>query len=169
MGTRRTIIVALNPDRVIGRDGDLPWHYSADLKRFKRLTLGGVVIMGRVTWESLPIKPLPGRSNIVVTSRTDEELDLPQGALACPSLDAAIAMAETETPGRDVWFIGGARLYAEALRHVDTIDLTHVPDEVRGEGLAYFPDLNEAEWEAGPVMVDGEDPRLRRQKFRRRG
>lgn len=171
----RTIIVAVNPRGVIGKDGDMPWHYSADLKRFKRLTMGGVVVMGRVTWESLPFQPLPGRLNLVVTSRTDEEFQLPEGVLACPNLEAALATAGSEAPDKDIWFIGGARLYQEALRHADSIDMTHVPDEIEGDssndgtGLVYFPELPEADWEAGPIIIDVEDPRLKRQKFRRRG
>jgi len=167
-GPHCTIIVALDRNRVIGKDGDLPWHYSADLKRFKRLTMGGVVIMGRVTWESLPIKPLPGRLNLIVTRRTDEDLALPQGAMACPSLELALMTAGAEAPGRDIWFIGGARLYKEALDQADRVDMTHVPDEVRGDDLVFFPELNEAQWEAGPIETDTQDPRLRRQTYTRR-
>ncbi len=63
------IIAAVSPEGVIGVGNDLPWHYSADLKRFKRLTMGNTIVMGRLTWESLPKKPLPGRRNIVITSR----------------------------------------------------------------------------------------------------
>ena len=65
-----TLLAATSPDMVIGRDGGIPWHYPGDLRRFKRLTLGHTVVMGRRTWESLPGRPLPGRRNLVLTSRS---------------------------------------------------------------------------------------------------
>lgn len=164
-----TIIVAMNRDRVIGKANTLPWHYRADMRRFKRLTMGWVLIMGRKTWESLPIKPLPGRLNLVVSRKTTEELSLPEGALACSSVNEALGLAEQERPGSPVWFIGGAALYQEALEHAEAIDMTLVPDEVeQGEGVVLFPELPEGEWEAGPVQVDEKEPRLKRQLWQRR-
>ena len=163
----KAIIVAVNPQGVIGKDGNMPWHYPADLQRFKRLTMGGVVIMGRVTWESLPVKPLPGRLNLVGTSRPDD-LELPDGVLACPGLKAALAAAEARAPGKDIWIIGGARLYKEALAHADLIDMTHVPDVVEGEGLVFFPELPEEDWVFGETETDPREPRLRRRVIRRR-
>ena len=71
----RAAIVAISPERVIGIDGELPWHYSADLRRFKRLTMGTTVIMGRRTWESIGSRPLPGRHNIVITKNPLPDID----------------------------------------------------------------------------------------------
>ena len=90
-----TLLAAISPDMVIGRDGGIPWHYPGDLRRFKRLTLGHTIVMGRRTWESLPprYRPLPGRTNIVVTSR-----DAIDGVPVAPSLDYALQMASALEP-----------------------------------------------------------------------
>ena len=93
-----TILAAVSPDWVIGRDGGIPWHYSGDLRRFKRLTLGHTIIMGRRTWESLPRKPLPGRRNLVLTSRPFD------GVECFATLAEAVAAAEGE-----LFFIGAWR------------------------------------------------------------
>ena len=127
------------------------------MKRFKRLTEGTTVVMGRLTWESLPERPLTNRRNIVITSR---RLD---GAECFASIPAAL-----ETCEGDVWFIGGARIYEEAMAHADFIDLTYVPDRVEGEGAVHFPKIDESLWEAGPVVPDEESPLLKRQRFTRR-
>ena len=150
------ILVAISPEGVIGKDNSIPWHYSADLKRFKRLTLGKTVIMGRRTWESLPVKPLPDRRNIVIT-RTS--LD---GVECFPSIDDAL-----ETCEGDVWFIGGAGIYREALGKADIIDMTLVPDNVSGEGCVGFPKIGD-EWDAGPVEELETDGNLKHQTYTRR-
>ncbi len=149
-GLTSGIIAAVSPEGVIGVDGHMPWHYSEDLKRFKRLTLGSTVIMGRLTWESLPKKPLVGRRNIVITRR---KLD---GVECFSSLDAALATCEG-----DVWFIGGTRLFVEAMKHADLIDLAYVPDSVAANGAVYFPEIPESDWEAGPLETHPDDPRLK--------
>ena len=154
------IIVAVSPEGIIGVDGGIPWHYSADMKRFKRITMGSTVIMGRHTWESLPKKPLKDRRNIVITSR---DLDDIKG-VDCYR-DVASALASTTG---DVWFIGGARIYEEAMGHADLIDLTHVPDHIDAAGAARFPDIDEAVWESGPRERAPDDDRLERQVYRRR-
>ena len=117
------IPVAVSPEGIIGKDNSIPWHYSADLKRFKRLTLGKTVIMGRRTWESLPVKPLPDRRNIAITQSSLDDVE------CFSSIDDALATCEG-----DVWFIGGAGIYQEALGKADIIDMTLVPDNVSGEG-----------------------------------
>ena len=150
------IIVAYNKDRVIGREGTIPWHYSADLKRFKQLTLGTTVIMGRKTWESLPKKPLPDRINFVVT-RTS----LP-GVTCFPSVNQALTAAT-----RPVWFIGGQRIYQEALPLTDVIDVTLVPDDVPLEGAVFFPPIDPGEFSAPEPFLHPDDSRLKRQIFRR--
>ncbi len=127
------------------------------MKRFKRLTTGATVIMGRSTWESLPVKPLKDRRNIVITRRDIEGVDCFH--------DISAALATTEG---DVWFIGGARIYEEAMRHAELIDLTHVPDKIDTEGAVRFPDIDDAVWEPGPRERASDDDRLERQVFRRR-
>ena len=151
------IIVAVSPEGVIGVDGNIPWHYSADMKRFKRLTTGSTVIMGRHTWESLPQKPLKDRRNIVISSRDLEAVDCYR--------DVASALASATG---DVWFIGGARIYEEAMGHADVIDLTYVPDRVDTVDAVRFPDIDEAVWSPGPRERAPDDHRLERQIYRRR-
>ena len=153
----RGIIAAVSPHGVIGVGGGMPWHYPEDLKRFKRLTLGSTVIMGRLTWESLSKKPLVGRRNIVITRRALE------GVECFPTLEAALATCEG-----DVWFIGGTRLFEEAMKHADLIDLAYVPDTVPPEGAVYFPQIPESDWEAGPLETHPDDPRLKHRVYRRR-
>ena len=151
-----TILAAVSPDWVIGRDGGIPWHYPGDLQRFKRLTLGHTVIMGRRTWESLPRKPLPGRRNLVLTSRP---LD---GAEGFATLAEALATIAGER-----FFIGGARLYREALEVADCIDLVLVPDAVPVEGSVCFPPIPDG-WVAGATAPHPNEPTLRLQRWSRR-
>jgi dihydrofolate reductase len=153
----RGIIAAVSPEGVIGVDGTIPWHYPSDMKRFKRLTEGTTVVMGRLTWESLPRKPLVNRRNVVITSRHLEGVEC----------YASIAKALESCEG-DVWFIGGARVYEEAMDYADVIDLTYVPDTVESEGAVYFPEIDETLWEPGPVLPAEDDPLLKRQRFTRR-
>jgi len=152
----RGILVAVSPEGIIGKDNSIPWHYSADLKRFKRLTLGKTVIMGRRTWESLPVKPLPDRRNIVIT-RTDFD-----------NVDCFKSISEAlDTCEGDIWFIGGAGIYKEALGIADVIDMTLVPDNISGEGCVSFPELGN-EWDAGPVKELETDENLKHQTYTRR-
>ena len=122
---------------LIGKNNQLPWHLPADLKHFKQVTMGKPVIMGRKTFESIG-KPLPGRVNIVLTSRTMYQSP---GCIVANSLDAAI---EAAGPVSEVMIIGGAALYKDALPRVDRIYLTEVQAELEGD--TWFPSLNESEW-----------------------
>ncbi len=119
---------------VIGRDGGMPWHVPEDLVHFRAITSGSPVIMGRRTWESFPEKyrPLPGRRNIVVTRNAAWAAD---GAERAESLDAAVALA-ADAP--EVWVIGGARLFAEALPHADVLEVTELDLEV-ADGDTFAP------------------------------
>ena len=101
---RLSIIVAMADNGVIGRDGDLPWHISEDLKRFKRITMGAPIVMGRKTYDSIG-RPLPGRQSIVITRQNDWHSD---GVISVPSLDAAI---ESCGDAQEAFVIGGAELY----------------------------------------------------------
>ncbi|WP_343343477.1 dihydrofolate reductase [Sphingomicrobium sp. XHP0239] len=112
------MIIARAANGAIGKDGDLPWHLPADLKRFKRLTMGGAMIMGRKTFDSLP-GLLPGRRHIVLTRDADWEAD---GAEVAHDPDAALALA-----GQDpAWVIGGAEVFRVFLPRATRIELTHV-------------------------------------------
>ncbi|MEM6532411.1 MAG: dihydrofolate reductase [Myxococcota bacterium] len=155
----RGIVVAATADWVIGLDGKLPWHYPADLKRFKRLTVGTTVIMGRLTWESLPRKPLPDRENIVVTSDPSRV----SGAATARSLEEAMGRV-----AGDIWFIGGARIYAEAMAHSDVIDMTWVPDVVQSPAAVLFPEIDAERFRADERQPHPDDPRLDHQRFVRR-
>ncbi|WP_425404019.1 dihydrofolate reductase [Hwanghaeella sp.] len=138
------IVVAMAENRVIGRDGGLPWHLPEDLKRFKAVTMGKPLVMGRKTWESLPRKPLPGRPNLVVTRQKGFEAE---GALVFAELDAALAEADrlAQASGVDeVCLIGGGSLYEQAFEKVDRIDLTEV--RLAPEGDTHFPELDPTSW-----------------------
>jgi dihydrofolate reductase len=121
------LIAALNTKRVIGLDGRLPWHLSDDLKRFKQLTTGHTVLMGRKTYESIG-KPLANRRNVVLSSK-----ELP-GVETYPSLDAALAALRNE---EKVFVIGGGQLYSQTLKHADELLLTLVDNALDGDTL--FP------------------------------
>ena len=150
------ILVAVSPEGIIGKNNTIPWHYSADLKRFKRLTTGKTIIMGRKTWESLPVKPLPNRRNIVISRSSLENVDCFQ------SIDEAL-----ETCEGDIWFIGGSGIYEEAMLKSDLIDMTLVPDNVTGEGCIYFPKIGN-EWIEGETKPLKEDTKLMHTNYTRR-
>jgi dihydrofolate reductase len=125
--------------RIIGRDGALPWHLPEDLAHFKALTMGGVVVMGRKTWDSLPAKyrPLPGRTNVVV-SRNPAAVSVPDGVHVASSVEAALEVARRVISAEQrIWIIGGAEIYRVLLPVVDEVRLT----QVHGihEGDASFP------------------------------
>jgi dihydrofolate reductase len=139
-----SIIVAMTPDRVIGRHGLLPWHLPADLQRFKRVTMGHHLIMGRKTFDSIG-RLLPGRTTIVISRQP--QLVIP-GARVVPSVPAALASAGADT---EVFFVGGAQVYGEALPLADRIYLTVVHAPIDGD--VRFPDIDPAQWR----MVHEED------------
>ncbi|MEC7687313.1 MAG: dihydrofolate reductase [Candidatus Thermoplasmatota archaeon] len=150
------ILVAVSPEGIIGKNNTIPWHYSADLKRFKRLTTGKTIIMGRKTWESLPVKPLPNRRNIVISRSSLENVD------CFRSIDEAL-----ETCEGDIWFIGGAGIYEEAMLKSDVIDMTLVPDNISGEGCIHFPKIG-IEWIEGETKPLKEDTKLMHKNYTRR-
>jgi len=136
-------IVAMNEARVIGRAGQLPWHIPEDLKRFKKLTMGSPVIMGRKTFESLPAvaRPLPGRLNIIITRNRD--FIAPEGVLVVDSPAKGVELAKKTAPLKDTaWIIGGAEIYGASMPFVDEIFLTKVPGQEPGD--AYFPPFEES-------------------------
>lgn len=160
MSTSKPIaaIVAMNQDRIIGKDGGLPWHYPEDLKRFKRKTIDGTIIMGRKTWESIGSKPLPGRRNIVISRN-------PLANVECyNSIERAIDQVDG-----GIWIIGGGLIYNSALKFCDAVDVTWVPEKIEGENLVRFADLEPDLWHAGEIIANEYDSRLMHQLFTRKG
>jgi dihydrofolate reductase len=124
-----TLVVAIADNGVIGDHGKIPWRISDDMKHFKAVTLGKPCIMGRKTWDSLPKKPLPGRTNIVVTH--DRTFAAP-GVTVAHSFDEALAFAHAERP-EEIAIIGGANIYNVALPHASRVYLTEVHRDVAGD------------------------------------
>lgn len=137
------LIAAMDLDRCIGVNNTLPWHISADLKRFRALTTGKPVIMGRKTFDSLGGKPLPNRLNIVISRNPQTDTD---SVVWAASLEAAIDTARAQNPD-EIMVIGGAQIYALALKLADRLYLTEV--ETRVQGDAHFPDITQ--WHAKQV------------------
>jgi dihydrofolate reductase len=119
------LVVAIADNGVIGKDGGIPWHISEDMKRFKALTMGHTIVMGRKTWDSLPKKPLPGRVNVVVTRQKDWHAE---GAVTASSLGQA-----TSGTSGTVMVIGGAEIYERALPLASRIELTEVHQNFDGD------------------------------------
>ena len=137
-------VVAMAENHVIGRDNGLPWKLSSDLKRFKALTIGKPVVMGRKCFESIG-KPLPGRPNIVITRNPDFAVD---GVIVAHSLDAALDRAQDEARklGVDeVCVIGGGDIYRQAMDRTDILHVTTIPAVVEGDTV--FPDIDETVWQ----------------------
>lgn len=136
-------IVAMDRNRVIGKEGDLPWRLPSDLKHFKRVTLGKPCLMGRKTWESLPF-PLPGRPNLVLTRNADYAA---KGAEIFIDLKTMVGQGY-ELAGRagvdEIMLIGGAQLYKALLPHCDRLYITQVDAEVEGD--AVFPEIDPTLW-----------------------
>lgn len=135
-----TLVAAVARNGCIGKDGGLPWHLPDDLRHFRAVTMGKVVVMGRKTWESIPerFRPLPGRTNVVVTGQPS--YPLPAGVERAASLAAALAAHADD----DVVVGGGGTLYADAIGRADVLELTHVHRDVDGD--TFFPAIDAAVW-----------------------
>jgi dihydrofolate reductase len=133
-----SIIVAVSEDWGIGKDNELLWHISEDLKRFKKLTFGNTVIMGKKTWESLPRRPLPGRKNIVLT-------DVPMECFDCSvtaySIEDALGKCEK---GEEIFVIGGGSVYQQFMAVADRLYITHVHRKAPAD--IYFPEIDPDIW-----------------------
>ena len=147
---RVTIVVAVAANGVMGADNQLPWRLPADLKRFKELTLGRPIIMGRKTYESIG-RPLPGRENIVVSRTAGLRIE---GCIVVSSVDAAFAAA---AGAEEIAVIGGAEIYRLVWPRVDTIHLTRVHAEIAGD--TFFPEIDPDEWEETLVSHHSPDER----------
>jgi dihydrofolate reductase len=147
-----SLIVAVARNGVIGHCNGLPWHIPDDLKRFKALTMGKPVIMGRKTWDSLPKKPLPGRTNIVITRNRAFHAD---GALVARNFLHAVSLARATAT--EIMVIGGEQIFAAALPVAQRIYLTEVA--ASPEGDAFMPPIDRMQWREiardGPHHVDG--------------
>jgi dihydrofolate reductase len=134
--TRVSLIWAQSSSGVIGRGGGIPWQLPEDLVRFKELTMGHTVVMGRLTWESLPVhvRPLPGRKNVIVTRQTGFIAD---GATVVDSLDEALADPDT-------WVVGGEQIYTLAMPRASRCEVTEIDIELpRDDGDIVAPVLDE--------------------------
>lgn len=147
-----TLIAAVAANRTIGKDGQLVWRNKEDMARFKELTTGKVVIMGRKTWESIPPKfrPLPDRINVVVTRNPDYAL--PDNVMSASSIEDALNRYRMS----DVMVIGGAEIYAAAIGKADCLELTEVSAELDGD--TFFPEVDKTIWkETGRIAKEGFD------------
>lgn len=146
-----SIVVAHSTNMVIGRKGSLPWRLPSDLKRFKDITIGGTVVMGRKTFESLPenVRPLPDRRNLVLSGQPGFAVD---GAEVFDSLDRALQACQGEC-----FIVGGGATYAESLAHAEKVFATEIHREVEGD--TYFPELSRTQWactETEPEIVEND-------------
>lgn len=142
---RVTIIVAVSENGVIGRDLDMPWKLSTDLKRFKAMTMGKPLIMGRKTFLSVGERPLPGRPHIIVSRNADYR---PEGVDVVSSLDEAVKLAKTkavELGVDEVFVAGGGEIYRQAMPFADQLSVTHVA--VKLDGDTFFPEIDPAVFE----------------------
>lgn len=134
-----SIIVALSQNYVIGKDQDLLWHISEDLKRFKQITSGATVIMGRKTYLSLPRRPLPNRRNIVLSSQQNTQLD------GCEVVSSIDVIRQLVDDAQENFVIGGGSVYEQFLPFADKLYVTWVYKDFDGD--TFFPEIDEQEWE----------------------
>jgi dihydrofolate reductase len=134
-----SIIVAVSEDWGIGKDNELLWHISEDLKRFKRLTSGETVIMGKKTWESLPRKPLSGRKNIVLTDNPKESIE---NSVTAYSIEDALSKCGQD---EEIFIIGGGSVYRQFMPIADRLFITHVHKKTSAD--VYFPEIDPEIWE----------------------
>ncbi|MDE7462379.1 MAG: dihydrofolate reductase [Muribaculaceae bacterium] len=133
-------IVAMGDDREIGYENKLIWRISEDLKRFKALTMGHPIVMGRKTFESLP-KPLPGRTNIVITRNPDYT---PEGCVIAHSIEEALELAANSEGGDKIFIIGGGEIYKQAFPLLNRLEITHIHEN--SDADTFFPQVTMQEW-----------------------
>ena len=147
-----SIIVAIAENMAIGKNNDLLWHIPADMKRFKQITSGHPVIMGKKTWESLPKRPLPDRKNIVLTDIPDEEIE---GSVTSYSIEDALNKCERE---KEIFIIGGGSIYRQFMNLADRLYITHV--HRKADADVYFPVIDLKIWKVieKEEFTDGTPP-----------
>lgn len=142
MALRLSILVAMSSNRVIGKNNALPWHLSPDLKHFKTLTMGRAIIMGRKTYESIG-RPLPGRTNVVITRQKDYQA---KGAIIVNSVDEALKVCSAHDDANgEAFLIGGAELYRQTIAHCHRLYITEIQRDFDGD--TFFPEFNVGEWQ----------------------
>jgi len=134
-----SLIVAMASNRVIGLNNQMPWHLSADLKKFKSITMGKPIVMGRKTFESIG-RPLPGRTNIIISRNPDYSQ---AGCIVVNDLDSALASACQQAD--EIFVIGGSALYDALLPRANRLYLTQI--NAAFEGDTFFPEINQDEWQ----------------------
>jgi dihydrofolate reductase len=154
------LVAAVAEDGTIGDGGGMPWHYPADLARFKRLTTGHPVIVGRKTYESIADRlggPLPDRTSVVLTTRPIGDDDLPDGAIVAGDTETAVERAAADAADRgvdEIHVIGGATVYEAYLDRADRLEITEVPE--RPDGDTRFPERDSEAWTETDRETDGE-------------
>jgi len=133
-----TMIAAAAENNALGKDNDLVWHLPDDFKRFKRLTSGHHIIMGRKTFESFP-KLLPDRTHVIITRKEDYS---PENTIVVHSMEEALKVSKLDD---EAFIIGGGEIYKMGMEHADRIELTRVHGELEAD--TYFPEIDESEWE----------------------
>lgn len=144
-----SLIVAMAENRVIGIDNRMPWHLSADLKKFKALTMGKPIIMGRGTYESIG-RPLPGRENVVISRNSRFQAP---GCLIFGDIDSALEHFRSYD---EIFIIGGSSLYEVTLPHADTLYLTLIHRDFDGD--RFFPEIAADEWQIQEQQTVNDDP-----------
>ncbi len=134
-----TIIAATSTNNALGKDNQLVWHLPDDFKRFKTLTSGHYIIMGRKTFESFP-KPLPNRTHVIITRQKDYQV--PDGCIVVSSLEKAIAICPKN---EEIFIIGGGEIYKQSIDIADKVELTRVHTEVEAD--TFFPEIDTNKWE----------------------
>lgn len=142
-----SIIVAVSDDWGIGKNNDLLWNIPDDLKRFKKITTGKTVIMGKRTWESLPKRPLPGRRNMVITDIPGEVIE---GAVMAYSINEAVSKCEND---EEAFIIGGGSIYRQFMPVADKLYITHVHSKAPAD--IYFPEIDGTIWK---IVEQEENP-----------
>jgi dihydrofolate reductase len=153
-GTKITLIAAMGRNRAIGVNNRLPWRLPEDLRRFRRLTMGHVLVLGRKTFESIGSRPLIGRTLVVVSRNRHQETETQKGVEPAASVEEAFAKAKrlAEAGGCDEVFVaGGAEIYRQTLPVADRLQLTIIEEDFPGD--AYFPEYNPQQW----TLVERED------------
>jgi dihydrofolate reductase len=145
-----SIIVAVASNNAIGKDNDLLWHISADLKRFKRLTEGHYIIMGKRTYFSLPKRPLPNRTSVVITDVEGEEID---GCVMAYSIEDAISKMDKE---KENFVIGGGSIYKQFMQHANKLYITRVHKEFEAD--TFFPEISSYQWKIVEKEEVEDDP-----------
>jgi dihydrofolate reductase len=156
MEPQKIILVAMTEDRVIGREGRIPWHLPEELRLFRELTVGHTVLMGRRTFESIG-RPLPERRNIVLS----HTMEPTPGVIVCSSLQKGLA--EGAAYGRKIFIIGGRRVFEEALPIADAMRISWIPEKYSGD--VYFPEYSPRQWEE---IREYDYPGFRHVYYRRR-